>query len=105
MTVKIDSSTFSLGSTIQVIGSNGRPLPGSTFTSGQSFNLTPQTSEGGNYTYSWSAVDSVTGRIVTGNGGTLPSGSLGVGNWNVDLIIRDGSTGAILSRPSTTISI
>ena len=105
MSVKIDSSSLSLGSTIQVIGSNGNPLPGSTFTKDQSFTLTPRVSEGGDYTYSWSALDSVTGRVVTGNGGTLPSGSLGAGNWNVDLTIKDRTTGEVLSRPSTTISI
>ena len=45
MTVRIDSSTYSLGSTIQVIGSDGKVMPGSSFTNGQSFDLTPRVSE------------------------------------------------------------
>ena len=90
---------------IMITASNGSVLPGSSFTNGQSFNLTPRTSDPGDYTYTWTAVDSVTGRVVSGNGGALSSGGLGVGNWNVDLIIRDRVTGDILSHPSTTISI
>jgi PKD repeat protein len=105
MLVKIDSSTSSVGSAITVVGSDGKIIPGSTFNKDQSFNLTPITSEPGDYGYTWKAVDSVTGKTVTGNGGTLPSSSLWVGNWNVDLTITDKTTGTVVSRPSTTISI
>ena len=94
-----------LGSAITVVGSDGKIIPGSTFNKDQSFNLTPITSEPGDYGYTWKAVDSVTGKTVTGNGGTLPSSSLWVGNWNVDLTITDKTTGTVVSRPSTTISI
>ncbi len=67
MLIKIDANTSSLGSAITVVGSDGKILPGSTFSKDQSFNLTPITSEPGDYGYTWKAVDTISGKTVTGN--------------------------------------
>jgi hypothetical protein len=82
-----------------------RQLYRSTFQSTDTFDLVGVTSVAGNYRYEWTAVDSITGRMITGNGNTLPGNNLGTGNWYIRVSIIDINTGLIVSTPATTLTI
>jgi hypothetical protein len=69
------------------------------------FRLVPKVSQDKpEYTYSWTAIDGITGKKVEYSWRELPGDKLGVWNWYIELIIRD-ERGMIIGAPTTTISI
>ena len=105
MTVKVASVSSNLGSAIKVVWSDGTTLPSSIFERDTVFSLVPSLSVPWDYSYTWTAIDSTTGRVVTGIGRSLESTSLSVGNYSVLLTIRDTITSRVVGTPSLAIAI
>jgi PKD domain/S-layer homology domain len=83
----------------------GKVLQMSSFALGSKFVFFPITSSSKKWEYTWSAINPVTGREITGKGDTLDGSTLGIGNWIISLDIRDPTTDQIVSSPRSTITI
>ena len=97
-----------LPSAITIINQKGAPLSQSAFAKDEYFSLIPRiadTNAAIEYSYTWKAVDSITGRIVTGTGMTFPGSELGTGHWYIRLDTRDVSTQKLVSSITTTLII
>jgi PKD repeat protein len=94
-----------IGSRIDTVDIQWNPISKTSFKSTDLFSLVAVTSPSGDYSYSWTATDTVTGKVVTGIGTTLEWTSLTTGNWSVLLSIKDDTSGTIIGTPRTTITI
>lgn len=77
----------------------------SNFVVGEDFSLVPVTSNPGSWNYSWTATNTTTGDIISGNGATFPGSKFTPGDWKVVLNVIDPATGKVVSSPSMTLDI
>jgi hypothetical protein len=99
-----DNTGNTTASQIAIKDSSGNIIEKTIFGSTDIFSLVPVTSSG-SWSYSWTATDPLTGKVVTGSGSSLPGSRLGSGYWIVRLDVIDPVTGKIVSSPSTSISV
>ncbi len=102
----IPGSDISLASKIIMRSADGKQVDGSNFGTDTPMALWVELSDTTqSYTYTWKAYDSITKKMLTLTGDTISTTTLGIGNWYIDLIVRDSITKAQVSTATTTITV